>query len=70
MVKLSDLSINLVLKPFLRADFNAKMTKKWIFENKHYFGKSFCILSVVLAVCVYQGVGRGNRGVEKGKKVE
>ena len=70
MVKLSDLSINFVLKPCLRADFKAKMAKIEYLKKNIIFGKSFCILAVVLAVCVYQGVGKGNRGVEKGIKVD
>ena len=59
MVKLSDLSINLVLKPCLRADFKAKMAKIEYLKKKNIiFGKENCILAVVVAVCV-SGGGKG-----------
>ena len=69
MVKLSDLSINLVLKPCLRADFKAKMAKIEYLKKTIFLGKKI-VFWQWLWRCVYQGVGRGNRGVEKGKKVK
>ena len=59
MVKLSDLSINLVLKPCLRADFKAKMATIEYLKKKHYFWKKKkIILAVIVAVCV-SGGGKG-----------
>ena len=59
MVKLSDLSINLVLKPCLRADFKAKMAKNWIFEKKHYFWKKFLYFGGGFGGVCVSGGGKG-----------
>ena len=68
MVKLSDLSINLVLKPCLRADFKTKMAKIEYLKNKHYFWKIFLYFgSGCGGVCI-RGWEGGIEGLKKVKK--
>ena len=68
MLKLSDLSIKIVLKPCLRADFKAKMAKIEYLKKKHYFWKKFLYFgSDCGGVCI-RGWERGIEGLKKVKK--
>ena len=64
MVKLSDLSINLVLKPCLRADFKTKMAKIEYLKKNIIFGKKLFFGSGSGGVCI-RGWEGGIEGLKK-----